>query len=42
MGAIGHWDLLVDPAMLNAVERWLARQGMKRAGALRIVKASTY
>jgi alpha-beta hydrolase superfamily lysophospholipase len=42
MGAIGHWDLLVDPAMLNAVERWLARQGVKRAGAPRIVKASTY
>jgi pimeloyl-ACP methyl ester carboxylesterase len=25
LGAIGHWDLLVDPKMLAAVERWLGR-----------------
>jgi non-heme chloroperoxidase len=42
MGAIGHWDLLTDPAMLNAVERWLARQGMQRSGTAHVVKASTY
>jgi alpha-beta hydrolase superfamily lysophospholipase len=41
MGSLGHWDLLADPAMLDAVERWLAPQGLKRAGVAEIVKAST-
>ncbi|OTP80427.1 alpha/beta hydrolase [Caballeronia sordidicola] len=42
MGAIGHWDLLADPAMLGAVERWLGRQDMKPMGVPQVVKASTY